>query len=135
VIKLKESEPNMSVQESFPLHKGETAVVKRVVPGRLVYVAKKGASDDSLFGFKLDHLIIRELDGSNRPYRGALSDLGITSGRYLTIGEKSEEDGEPTLVVNEPRKDLTRGIATAISTATAISNAVANTIIGAAKRR
>ena len=122
----------MSSSQKFPLHKGEIAVVKRVVPGRLVYVAKKDATDEDIFGFKLNQLTIREPDGSWRPYRGEpLSDLGIKIGRQVNVGEV-EEDGEPTLIIQvEPRVELTRGIATAISTAAA----VANTIFDKARRR
>jgi hypothetical protein len=121
----------VSNEARFYLEKGEVAVVKRVVPGRLVYVTKKGALDDSVFGFKLNHLIIREKDGSCRPYRGEpLSDLGIKSGSQVNIGETSDEDGEPTLVVAlEPRKHFPVGFATAISTA------VANTIGATIGRR
>jgi hypothetical protein len=87
--------------QKFDFAKGEMAVVKRVVPGRLVYVGKKGASDDTLIGFKLNHLVIREQDGACRPYRGEpLSDLGIKRGRLVNVGEASGEDGEPTLVID-----------------------------------
>jgi hypothetical protein len=125
----------MSSQErlkSFPLHKGEAAVVDRVVPGRLVYVTREGAASyEASIGFKLNQLIIHEPDGSFRPYRGEpLSDLGVVNGRLVIVGA-TEEDGEPTLVVeHDPRsvKLRARLSANAKGLATTISTAVANTI-------
>jgi hypothetical protein len=88
-------------------------------------VTKKGAPEQSSFAFKLDQLIIREPDGSFRPYRGEpLSDLGIKSGRLVNVGE-TEEDGEPTLVIEHEPPSVKLS---AKSIATTISTAVANTI-------
>jgi hypothetical protein len=121
--------PSQDRFKRFPLHKGEVAVVDRVVPGRLVYVTKKGAPpDESSIAFKLNQLIIRERDGSSRPYRGEpLADLGIKNGRLLNVGE-TEVDGEPTLVVETgpAGKHFISNVASNV--ATTISTAVVNTI-------
>jgi hypothetical protein len=104
--------------------KDETAVVERVVPGRLVYVTTKKDSRDELYGFKLDQLVIRKSDGSCRPYRGEpLSDLGVTSGRSVVVWGIKYSDVEPTLVI-----DADRPREFGVSIGSSISSAVNSTL-------
>jgi hypothetical protein len=119
------SELTMSNELKIQPGKDETAVVERVVPGRLVYVTTKNDSHDEAYGFKLDQLVIRKADGSCRPYRGEpLSELGVTSGRTVVVWGIKYPDVEPTLVIDADRSGEFGG-----SIGSSISSAV-NTTLG-----
>jgi hypothetical protein len=102
----------------------EMAVVERVVPGRLVYVTVKGdASTEQVFGFKLNQMVLRNADGSCRPYRGEpLSELGVTSGAPVVIWGLKHRDVEPTLVI-----DTDRPKSFSVTIGSSLSNAVTHT--------
>jgi hypothetical protein len=114
----------MSEQVKIQPGKDEAAVVVRVVPGRLVYVSTHKDSDHHIFGFKLDQLVIRKVDGSCRPYRGEpLSELGLSSGRKVVVWGIEHSDVKPALVIDADRpKEFVRTIGSTISTA--VSNTI-----------
>jgi hypothetical protein len=97
--------------------KDEAAVVERVVPGKLVYVATIEGSQR--WGFKLDQLIIRSSDGSCRPYRGEpLAKLGVVAGRKVIVWGITYRDVPPALVIDvDHGKEFLVTIGSSISTA------------------
>jgi hypothetical protein len=109
----------MSNEISIQPGKDETAIVERVVPGRLVYVITTSHSPGRRCGFKLDQLVIRKPDGSLRPYRGEpLSDLGVAKGRKVIVWGVDNSDVQPTLVIDPNRSwDFSATIGSSISTA------------------
>lgn len=79
--------------------KNRTALVRRVVPGKLVYVEVK---PEEVYAMKLDNIVIRKSDGSYDHYRGEpLSTLGLDSGRTVTVWTDSEGTAPRSLVVDE----------------------------------
>jgi hypothetical protein len=95
--------------------KGEDkhAVVRRIVPGKLVYVDLLDANADthelSPYPIKLDQVVIRKRDGSCSPYRGEpLSELGLEVGKTVTIWGADHPEtlvvdcGEPTTIFRNP---------------------------------
>jgi len=79
--------------------KDQTALVRRVVPGKLVYVELK---PDEVYAIKLDNIVIRKSDGSYDHYRGEpLSTLGLDSGRTVTVWTDKEGIVPRSLVVEE----------------------------------
>jgi hypothetical protein len=85
----------------------ESAVIERVVPGKLVYVTT--TSDPSrgkpyTFVFKLDQLVIRKSDGSCRPYRGEpLSEWNIHRGAKVVVWGITNKTVKPALVIDADR--------------------------------
>jgi hypothetical protein len=78
--------------------KDEMAVVRRIVPGKLVYVETK---PEKIYALKLDKLVIRKRDGSCYPYRGEpLSELGVNVGRKVVVWGFDHDDTPPTLVID-----------------------------------
>jgi len=88
----------MTEELYFDPEKDEFAVVRRIVPGRLLYVETE---PDKTYAFKLDKVVIRKSDGFLQPYRGEpLADLGIKVGKRVTICGLDQDQSEPTLVVD-----------------------------------
>jgi hypothetical protein len=106
--------------------KDETAVVERVVPGRLVYVATTNVSHPQTIGFKLDQLVFRKADGTCQPYRGEpLSNLGIASGRKVIVWGIENQDVKPTLVIDiDSPRQFTVSLGSSISTAVNVTSSV-----------
>jgi len=78
--------------------KDEFAIVRRIVPGRLVYVE---TGPEKTYAFKLDKMVIRSSDGSVCRYRGEpLAELGIKVGKRVVVWGIDHGDAEPTLVVD-----------------------------------
>jgi hypothetical protein len=97
------------------------AVVQRIVPGRLVYVTPVDAPD-RVVGFKLDQLVIREVDGAVRPYRGeSLSTLGLATGRKVSVWQAPTGEAKAILVIDAPRGQTGY-------IGSSITNAISNTI-------
>jgi hypothetical protein len=93
------------------------AVVRRVVPG-VVYVE---LTPDKTIAFKLDSMMIREGDGSIRPYRGEpLSSLGVTPGRKVTITDVSELKAEPKMIVDSLGSRIGSTVSNTVTIATNI---------------
>ena len=83
--------------------------VKRVVPGKLVYVASTNAPD-RVYSFKLNSVVIRADDGSFQPYRGEpLQYLGLHEGKKITLC-KSKQKGTPDFLMAEPKSELRGGL-------------------------
>lgn len=111
----------MSQQITHQSGRDEPAVVQRIVPGRLVYVTSADMPD-KVVGFKLNQLVIREVNGSVRPYRGkSLSTLGLSTGRKVSVWNVHEGEAQAMLVVDAPRGQIGY-------IGSSISNAVSNTI-------
>jgi hypothetical protein len=112
-------EPSMSDELNFQPGLDETAVVERVVPGKLVYVTTTNDPPAKIYGFKLNQLVIRKADGSCRPYRGEpLSDLGVDSGRKVVVWGIKHKDVKPALVIDADRpKEFSITIGSSISNA------------------
>ncbi len=94
----------MEQELSLDRHEGEDkhAVVRRIVPGKLVYVVlldvRADADELSPYPIKLDQVVIRKPDGSCSPYRGEpLSELGLEVGKTVTVWGA---DHPETLVVD-----------------------------------
>lgn len=81
--------------------KDKVAFVRRIVPGKLVYVETR---PEHVYALKLNQVVIRERDGFCRPYRGEpLSDLGLDAGRKVVVWglDSPSDSAPPTLVVDK----------------------------------
>jgi hypothetical protein len=88
----------MAEEMQVKIGKGQTALVRRVVPGKLVYVELK---PDEVYAMKLDNIVIRKSDGSYDHYRGEpLAALGLDSGRTVTVWTDNEGMVPRNLVVD-----------------------------------
>ncbi len=75
----------------------QTALVRRVVPGKLVYVE---VNPEEVYAVKLNNIVIRNSDGSYDHYRGEpLSTLGLDLGKAVTVWTDSEGTAPRNLVV------------------------------------
>lgn len=73
----------MAGQVEFKPGKDQVALVRRVVPGKLVYVEMK---PEEVYAVKLDNILIRKSDGSYDHYRGEpLATLGLDSGKRVVV--------------------------------------------------
>jgi hypothetical protein len=110
----------------------EDAVVERVVPGKLVYVRTTGNSSPETLGFKLDQLIIRNPDGSCRPYRGEpLADWGLVSGSKVVVWGIKHSNVRPALVIDVDRpKEIGVIIGNTISNAVNVTVSTTAATIG-----
>jgi hypothetical protein len=80
--------------------KSISCFVKRVVPGKLVYVSPQRDPEKS-FAFKLDHVLIRKPDGSTDPYRGEpLAKLGVSTGTTAVCNLDAQ--GKPDTLIVDP---------------------------------
>jgi hypothetical protein len=127
------SEPT-SMSEPLNIKPGidENAVVERIVPGKLVYVRTVGGSPPETLGFKLDQLIIRNADGSCRPYRGEpLTDWGLVSGSKVVVWGIKHTDVRPALVIEADRpKEVGVVIGNTISNAVNVTVSTTAATIG-----
>jgi len=88
----------MADEMQVRIGKNQTALVRRVVPGKLVYVEVK---PEEVYAMRLDNIVIRRSDGSYDHYRGEpLSTLGLDSGRTVTVWTDSEGTVPRSLVVD-----------------------------------
>jgi hypothetical protein len=77
--------------------KDRIGVVRRVVPGQLVYVE---LAPEETYAVKLDSIIIRKSDGSYEHYRGEpLSELGLDTGRRVVVWTDNSGAAPRNLVV------------------------------------
>ncbi len=61
----------------------QVALVRRIVPGKLVYVEMK---PEEVYAVKLNNIVIHRPDGSYDHYRGEpLSELGLSSGSKVIV--------------------------------------------------
>jgi hypothetical protein len=89
----------------------KNAIVRRIVPGRIVYVSTTAdEAGENTYAFKLDRIIIKDENGGVRPYRGEpLSDLGVAVGKEVSVsGEISPQNHDLNLIV-EPGKKSKHG--------------------------
>jgi hypothetical protein len=88
----------MAEQAEINPGKDQTAFVRRVVPGQLVYVELK---PEEVYAIKLNNILIRKSDGSYKHYRGEpLSELGLNSGRKVVVWTDSPGTAPRNLVVD-----------------------------------
>jgi hypothetical protein len=88
----------MAEEMHVKIGKDRTALVRRVVPGKLVYVELR---PEEVYAMKLDNIVIRKSDGSYDHYRGEpLSTLGLDSGKTVTVWTDSEGTAPRSLVVD-----------------------------------
>jgi len=74
-----------------------SAKIRRIVPGKLVYVE---TSPEEVYAVKLDNILIQKSDGSLEHYRGEpLSTLGLDSGKSVMVWTDSDEMAPRNLVV------------------------------------
>ena len=79
----------MAEQVQLKQGKDYVALVRRVVPGKLVYIEMK---PEEVYAIKLDNILIRKSDGSYDHYRGEpLSTLGLDSGKTVVV--RTDKDG------------------------------------------
>ncbi len=80
------------------------ALVRRVVPGKLVYVEMK---PDEVYAIKLDNILIRQADGSYDHYRGErLSALGLDSGKKVIVATGKDGAAPKNLLVQASSRSI-----------------------------
>jgi hypothetical protein len=75
-----------------------SAKIRRIVPGKLVYVE---TNPEEVYAIKLDNILIQKSDGLFEHYRGEpLSTLGLDSGKSVMVWTDSEGSAPRNLVVD-----------------------------------
>ena len=93
-----EGEVSMTEQVEIKRGTDQTALVRRVVPGQLVYVEME---PEEVYAVKLNSIVIRQPDGSYVRYRGEpLSELGLDSGSRVIVWTDSPGSPPRNLVVD-----------------------------------